>query len=113
MTLEYQPELFRSGAKLSHDAADRAEAVARRLRGAGGTRFGGDGSFGSAMDGARDRHAHAAQQAAEERDGMAEGANAAAATGWDLDGDTATAARHGAHTATNTATSRAVADGMR
>jgi hypothetical protein len=109
MTLEYQPELFRSGARLSHGAADRAEAVARRLRGAGGTRFGGDGSFGSAMDGTRDRHANAARQAAEERDGMAEGANAAATTGWDLDGDTATAATHGAHTAT----SRAVADGMR
>jgi hypothetical protein len=107
--LEYQPELFRSGARASHDAADRAEAVARRLRGAGGTRFGGDGSFQGAMDGAREHHASAARKAAEERDGMAQGANAAAATGWELDGDSATAAHHGAYTAT----SRQVADGMR
>jgi hypothetical protein len=99
--LEYQPELFRDGARLSHDAADRAEEVARRLRGAGGTRFGGDGSFQGALDGAREQHAHAAQRAAEERDGMAAGSNAAAATGWELDGDSATAARHGAFTATS------------
>lgn len=109
MTLEYQPDLFRDGARLSHDAADRAESVARRLRGAGGARFGGDGSFQGAMDGAREHHASAARRAAEERDGMADGSTAAAATGWELDGNSATAAQHGAYTAT----SRQVADGMR
>ena len=107
--LEYQPELFRDGARRSHDAADRAEQVARRLRGAGSTRFGGDGSFQGAMDGAREHHAHAAQRAAEERDDMADGSNAAAATGWELDASAATAAHQGAFTAT----SRRVADGMR
>jgi hypothetical protein len=61
------------------------------------------------MDGAREHHAHAANEAAEERDTMAQGSNAAAATGWELDGSSATAAHHGAYTAT----SRQVADGMR
>jgi hypothetical protein len=113
--LEYQPELFRAGARQSYDAADRAEGVARRLRGAAATGFGGNGSFEGALNATRERHASNARRAAEERDAMAGGANNAANAGEELDRDSATVARHGAYRADSpaSAVSRQVTDGMR
>ncbi|MDA3647489.1 hypothetical protein LZ318_34045 [Saccharopolyspora indica] len=112
MELEYQPELYRSGGRKSYDAADGAEAVSRRLRGATVAKFGGDGSFGSALTSTKEGQASQAGRAAENRDEMGRGAHSAASTGDDLDADSASVAGGAAYRSSTSEISRNIAGGM-
>ncbi|MBQ0862820.1 hypothetical protein ACH4RA_21515 [Streptomyces smyrnaeus] len=114
--LEYTPDGWREGGRISNRSADAAEEARRYLRGvdASPARFGGADAYVNALNGNSDRQAGSAGRAAEDRDTMSAADHQVA----DLGEATDTAADSAIRTADTTgaagrsAVSRGVAEGM-
>lgn len=109
--LEYLPEQFRDSARLNHDSAEVAGALARRVGSVSpaANQFGGGeaATFASSLDSSANDHSQRAQRAGDGRDAIGEGASATATIGEEND--------HVANAALAAAESeagRAVADGI-
>jgi hypothetical protein len=109
---EYLPEQFRVAAGHQHEAADQADALARRVGRvtASAGQFGGAGAagFATALDGTAAERARAAALAQEARDAIGEGATGAAAIGDETDALAAAAVGR----VRLTGTARQIADGI-